>query len=88
MLDDVCVCIQYSTILYDMSAGDWLISINTATANWWYCNTDYHNNNCRLVSEYGDVKMKCGEDDDGYSVKTKLKHFLKYLENNQVCSRM
>jgi hypothetical protein len=28
--------------------------------------------------------MKCGEDDDGYSVKTKLKHFLKYLENNQV----
>jgi len=26
--------------------------------------------------------FKCGEDDDGNSIKVKLKHFLKYLQNN------
>ncbi len=26
--------------------------------------------------------FKCGEDDDGKSIKLKLKHFLRYLENN------
>jgi histone arginine demethylase JMJD6 len=28
-------------------------------------------------------KFKCGEDDDGRSIKIKLKHFLKYLHNNK-----
>ena len=27
--------------------------------------------------------FKCGEDDDGKSIKLKLKHFLRYLEENQ-----
>ena len=27
--------------------------------------------------------FKCGEDDDGKTIKLKLKHFLRYLENNQ-----
>ena len=26
--------------------------------------------------------FKCGEDDDGHAVKVKLKHFLRYLQNN------
>lgn len=29
-----------------------------------------------------DRPFKCGEDDDGCSIKIKLKHFLKYLQNN------
>lgn len=27
-------------------------------------------------------KLKCGEDDDGYSIRLKLKHFLKYMKYN------
>ena len=29
-----------------------------------------------------DRPFKCGEDDDGCSIKVKLKHFMKYLQNN------
>eukprot|EP00903_Cladosiphon_okamuranus_P009919 g9416.t1 len=35
----------------------------------------------QLESRYGDCKLKCGEDDDGYSVKVKLKYFLRYMEH-------
>lgn len=28
-------------------------------------------------------RLKCGEDDDGKSIKVKLKHFLRYLHNNK-----
>jgi histone arginine demethylase JMJD6 len=28
-------------------------------------------------------KFKCGEDDDGHSIKVRLKHFLRYLHNNR-----
>ena len=31
-----------------------------------------------LRAEFGERPLKCGEDDDGYSVKLKLKHFLRY----------
>lgn len=30
-----------------------------------------------------DRKFKCGEDDDGRSIKVKLRHFLEYLHNNK-----
>ena len=33
---------------------------------------------------YGKVKMKCGEDDDGRSVRIKLKHFVRYMAEQQV----
>ena len=33
--------------------------------------------------ELRERSFKCGEDDDGSSVKIKMKHFLKYLQNNK-----
>ncbi|CAN0321599.1 unnamed protein product [Pylaiella littoralis] len=35
----------------------------------------------QLDRRFRDCKLKCGEDDDGYSVKVKLKHFLRYMEH-------
>jgi len=32
---------------------------------------------------YRDLPMKCGEDDEGYSIKTKLKYFVQYLHSNR-----
>lgn len=34
-------------------------------------------------NRYRNVRMKCGEDDDGYSVKVKLKYFLQYIKTQQ-----
>lgn len=35
-----------------------------------------------LRRRYKDRRFKCGEDDDGYSLKVKLKYFLDYMRNN------
>ena len=35
-----------------------------------------------LKVKFADCKFKCGEDDDGYAIKVKLRYFLKYLENS------
>jgi histone arginine demethylase JMJD6 len=37
----------------------------------------------RTNSELHSRSFKCGEDDDGYKIKVKLKHFLRYLESNK-----
>jgi hypothetical protein len=44
----------------------------SATSNW----------NTVLLKKYGNRMFKCGEDDDGYKVKIKLKYFLKYMKKN------
>lgn len=36
----------------------------------------------KLVQRYGNRYFKVGEDDDGYAVKVKFKHFVQYLYNN------
>lgn len=36
----------------------------------------------KLKENYGERLFKCGEDDDGYKIKMKLKYFLRYLAEN------
>lgn len=37
----------------------------------------------QLKARYGDCLFKCGEDDDGYKIKMKMKYFLQYTVRNQ-----
>ena len=46
-----------------------------ATSGWGFFNLEND-------PELRERAFKCGEDDDGNSVKIKMKHFLKYLQNN------
>ncbi|KAJ1486451.1 hypothetical protein T484DRAFT_1890763, partial [Baffinella frigidus] len=36
-----------------------------------------------LQDRFGDVRLKCGEDDDGYKVKLRLDHFVRYVEEQK-----
>jgi len=50
-------------------------------ADHWPARTDW--NLPRLRSTYGERTFKCGEDDDGYPIRVKLKHFLRYQNSDE-----
>ena len=49
----------------------------TGCADHWKARTEWSYEN--FLKRYGNVLLKCGEDDDGYKVKIKVKYFLEYM---------
>lgn len=49
----------------------------------WIATTRWGFFNLENDPELRERPFKCGEDDDGNSIKIKMKHFLKYLQNNK-----
>ena len=49
----------------------------------WVATTRWGFFNLENDPELRERRFKCGEDDDGNSIKIKMKHFLKYLQNNK-----
>ena len=41
-----------------------------------------------LLALYGEERFKVGEDDEGYSVRMKLKHYLRYMKDTDDDSPM
>mmetsp|Transcript_4910 Transcript_4910/g.7432 ORF Transcript_4910/g.7432 Transcript_4910/m.7432 type:complete len:416 (-) Transcript_4910:1156-2403(-) len=46
----------------------------------WKARTEW--NLTRMRQEFGERRFKCGEDDDGYPIKVKLKHFVRYQNSD------
>lgn len=59
---------QYKPTVLTEVTNDWL-----AKKNW-----NFHD----LASKYRNERFKCGEDNDGYTVKMKMKYFVEYMKTN------
>lgn len=54
------------------------VVISGLTDNW-PANKDWTLPN--ILEKYGECKLKCGEDDDGYAIRVKAKHFIEYMKH-------
>jgi len=56
------------------------VVINGCTKHW---KAEYKWTLPRLAKKYRNQKFKCGEDNEGFSVKLKMKYFVHYMKTNQ-----